>query len=111
MARQEAIAQETQGGGVNVVELQEITVTPEPEPEPEKTEEPVSAAAPEGQAAEAGARPAPDDSAGASPVAIRPYRHSPDGLMECVLSVVNGLLDELESRSSAKLAYHAIDTK
>jgi len=64
-AGQEAIAKETQGGGGNVVELPEITVTPEPEPEPEKTGETVSAAAPEGQAAEAGARPAPDDSAGA----------------------------------------------
>jgi hypothetical protein len=110
-AGQEAIAKETQGGGGNVVELLEITVTPEPEPEPEKTGETVSAAAPEGQAAEAGARPAPDDSAGASPVAICPYRHSPAGLMECVLSVVNRLLDELESRSSAKLAYYAIDMK
>jgi hypothetical protein len=78
-AGQEAIAKETQGGGGNVVELPEMTVTPESEPEPEKTAETVSAAAPEGQATEAGARPAPDDSAGASPVAIRPYRHSPDG--------------------------------
>ena len=64
-AGQEAIAKETQGGGGNVVELPEITVTPEPELEPEKTRETVSAAAPEGQAAEAGARPAPDDSVGA----------------------------------------------
>jgi hypothetical protein len=64
-AGQEGIAKETQGGDGNVVELPEITVTPGPEPEPEKTGETVSAAAPEGQAAEAGARPAPDDSAGA----------------------------------------------
>jgi hypothetical protein len=40
------------------------------------------------QAGDAGSSPAP--------VAFRPYHHSQDGLMECVLSVVNGLLDELE---------------
>jgi hypothetical protein len=44
-----------------------------------------------GQPGGAGSSPAPD--------AIRPYRHSRDGLMECVLSVVNGQLDELESGS------------
>jgi hypothetical protein len=43
--------------------------------------------------------PAQAGGAGSSPapVAIRPYRHSRKGLMECVLSVVNGQLDELES--------------
>jgi hypothetical protein len=48
--------------------------------------------------------PAQAGGAGSSPapVAIRPYRHSREGLMECVLSVVNGLLDELESRRSLK---------
>jgi hypothetical protein len=40
--------------------------------------------------------PAQAGGAGSSPapVAIRPYRHSREGLMECVLSVVNGLLDD-----------------
>jgi hypothetical protein len=43
--------------------------------------------------------PAQAGGAGSSPapVAIRPYRHGREGLMECTLSVVNGLLDELES--------------
>ena len=44
--------------------------------------------------------PAQAGGAGSSPapVAIRPYRQSREGLMECVLSVVNRQLDELESR-------------